>query len=187
MQEIADKAGINKALLHYYYRSKEKLYEQVFEEVFVNTFGELHRVFKDEVSFIKALKTFINEYIDLLKKNPHIPVFIMQELNEGAETAIKVLQKSVSDDKFKLPKAFLKSINKAIENNEIRRVNPFQFMLTMIGSCVYYFIAEPLFTEVFFAHYRSEKSTQFNRAEFIEHRKKAIFDLFYNGLKRPEN
>ena len=184
MQEIADKAGINKAMLHYYFRSKEKLYVKVFREVFVKTFGGLHIIFDPDIPFTKALENFIDQYIDKIDKNPHIPLFIINELGEGAGTAVTVLQEALKNGEFKLPIAFLQMLNKALENNEIRKVDPLQFMISVIGLCVYYFIAEPLFTNVFMLVYKMENSGGFDRPKFIEQRKKAIFDLIYNGIKK---
>ena len=77
MQEIADKAGINKALLHYYYRSKEKLYIHIFKFIFKKISSEILELLRSELPFKDFLRTFISKYIDLLNKNHRFPVFIM--------------------------------------------------------------------------------------------------------------
>lgn len=184
MQEIADKAGINKAMLHYYFRSKEKLYAHIFEKVFVKNFGELHGLFSPEIPFFEALKNFTDQYIDKIDKNPNIPLFIIRELGEGAETAINILQNALRRGEFQLPEAFKESFIKAAANNEIRSVDPLQFIVSVIGMCVYFFIAEPIFSNVFLHVYKMENDSAFDREAFIKERKEAIFDLIYNGIKK---
>ena len=74
MQEIADRAGINKALLHYYYRSKEKLYTKIFEFLIWHNVADIYNMFDEQLSFNEFLKKFIYSYIDLINKNPKIPI-----------------------------------------------------------------------------------------------------------------
>ena len=81
MQEIADKAGINKALLHYYFRSKEKLYAKIFEFLISGFVGDLFKLFDDKLTFDEFLRKFIYSYIDLISKNPKIPMFLIKELS----------------------------------------------------------------------------------------------------------
>ncbi|NTW33144.1 MAG: TetR/AcrR family transcriptional regulator, partial [Bacteroidetes bacterium] len=81
MQEIADLAGINKALLHYYFRSKEKMFDAVFEDVFMQFLPEVTEVMNSEITLFDKIKTFVDVYITALLKNPHIPIFVLHELS----------------------------------------------------------------------------------------------------------
>jgi len=177
MQHIADEAKINKSLLHYYFRSKEKLYKEVFTSVFSHIFGSLHSIFEQDISFREKLKSFINEYTDLVAKNPHIPLFIIRELGEGGAIGAEVFDKIISDNRLTLPHLFLDSIQKAIEKKEIKSVDPKQLLITILGSCVYFFIAEPLLN-VFL-----NKDPLYKRDVFIEERKVALLSTILEGVK----
>ena len=177
MQEIADEAGINKALLHYYFRSKDKLYTKVFEDVFVSEFGALHEIFEIDADFKTKLINFIDQYTNLILKNPHFPIFILRELSEGAEDVKPVFNRILSNNQFNLPHSFIQAIQLAIRNGEIKPVDPRHLFITIIGAVVFYFIAEPLLSEFL------KNDRNFNRIKFVEERKKFIVDIIFNGIK----
>jgi TetR/AcrR family transcriptional regulator len=177
MQEIADAAGINKAMLHYYFRSKDKLYSRVFENLFAGIFGSLHGIFEAEGTFPDKLTRFIEQYTSLISQNQQIPLFIMRELSEGAAEITPVIHKIFSENKFNLPFAFIQAIQSAIQKGEIRKVNPRQLFITIVGSVAFFFISEPLLS-VFF-----KRDTSYQREAFIEERKKAVADIIFNGIK----
>jgi AcrR family transcriptional regulator len=77
MHEIADEAGINKALLHYYFRTKDKLFEKVFAIVFKDVFQVLENAVANEMDFEQFIEGFITQYIKLLKSKPFIPNFVV--------------------------------------------------------------------------------------------------------------
>jgi len=175
MQEIADKAGINKALLHYYHRSKEKLYAKIFEFLFWQSLGDLIKLFETDLPFKQHLQLFINSYIDLLDRNPKIPLFLLRELSEGGNVVKNVLNNLLESGKYN-PDPVINVITKAINNGEIIRMDPRQIVATVLGSCLFYSIAEPIFTTIFI------REGNFNRPKFIKERKKAIFKIISDGL-----
>lgn len=175
MQEIADAAGINKALLHYYYRSKEKLYAKIFEFLIWNNVSEVFNLFEEDLSFKEFLRKFIYNYTDLLTKNPKIPMFLLRELSEGGNTVKAVLENLLDSNTFSVKKP-LAIINKAMQKGEMVQMDPLQFIATLVGSCLFFFIAEPLFTTLFL-----DEST-FERAQFIEERKEAIYQTILYGI-----
>src|SRR5690349_22190096 len=76
MQDIADEAGINKALLHYYFRSKEKLFEQIFKELSFQFLPRVNAIFESDGSLFEKIEMFCSEYISKMIENPFIPLFI---------------------------------------------------------------------------------------------------------------
>ncbi len=101
MQEIADEAKINKAMLHYYYRSKQLLFEAVFINAFELLAPQLNAILNDDSSIEKKVRNFTSNYISFIIKHPYLPSFIIQELNRNPEFILKL----------KDQKAFLVSIN----------------------------------------------------------------------------
>ncbi|MBM3420158.1 MAG: TetR/AcrR family transcriptional regulator [Bacteroidetes bacterium] len=90
MQEIADRAGISKSLLHYYYRSKEKLFSAVFDDVAELIFRKFAQIFERDLPFEKKVEHFFTEHIDFLKANPGLPLFILSEINRNPERMKKL-------------------------------------------------------------------------------------------------
>ncbi len=176
MQDIADRAGINKAMLHYYFRSKDKLYAQIFELVFVKYFGELLDVFKEENRFETTLKSFINRYIDILDENPRLPVFVASEMLEGGSIVEEIISSLIRSDKFQVPHKMIHAIDRAVKSGEIVAVDHVNLMMNVIGACIYFFIAEPVFRAIF------SMDNDYDRKKFIEDRKKAIFENIYYGI-----
>lgn len=83
MQEIANAAGINKAMLHYYFRSKQLLFEAVFKNAFSLLSPQLNKVLNDDSSIEEKVKSFTHNYISFMKKHPYLPNFIIQESNRN--------------------------------------------------------------------------------------------------------
>lgn len=175
MQEIADRAAINKALLHYYFRNKEKLYARVFELLIRDSVSGILTLLNKDMPVREYLKTFISEYIDLLNKNPHIPLFILRELGEGGETVKKILKKMVETGNFSV-QGPLQKIEQAQKNGEIISVDPRQLIATIIGSCIIYFIAQPIFHTLFV------DEEDFDKQQFIEERKETIYQIIAKGI-----
>ena len=94
MQEIADHAGINKALLHYYFRSKEKLFDAVFSEIAANLFPAMKQVIEAELGMKEKITFFIKMYLKTLLENPFIPAFIINTLNSNPARFLNHIKKS---------------------------------------------------------------------------------------------
>jgi AcrR family transcriptional regulator len=141
MQEIADEAGINKALLHYYFRTKNKLFEKVFALVFKDVFRVLAQANMEETDFETFLDTLIRKYINLMKSKPYIPQFVIHELNRKPERIVELMQNS-SFDKQKL----FNLIQQAVENGTIRPIQPVHLITNIIALCIFPFVARPIIT-----------------------------------------
>lgn len=141
MQEIANEAGINKALLHYYFRTKDKLFEKVFSIVFADVFDVLQEAVSDKVDFEQFLEGFITEYINLLKSKPFIPQFVIHELNRKPERIVQQMQNSNfnKEELFSL-------INRAVEEKVIRPIQPVHLITNILSMCIFPFVARPIIT-----------------------------------------
>jgi len=80
MQEIADEAGINKALLHYYFRTKDKLYYAIIEEAFQTILPLVSDVFNSSETLEMKLNRLASKYVDLLEEHRYLPLFVLNEL-----------------------------------------------------------------------------------------------------------
>lgn len=141
MQEIANEAGINKALLHYYFRTKAKLFDQVFSIVFKDVFEVLEMAVMKELSFEAFLEQFISEYIALLKRKPYIPQFVIHELNRNP----KMIVEHMNNTRFDKQKLF-GLIEQAVEDKLIRPIPPVHLITNILSMCVFPFVAKPIIT-----------------------------------------
>jgi TetR/AcrR family transcriptional regulator len=92
MQDIADYAGINKALLHYYYRTKDLLFNAVFEMIAKKILKKFAPVFDDNLTLEEKIKFFYKEHITFLQENPKLPAFILNEINRNPARIKKILK-----------------------------------------------------------------------------------------------
>jgi TetR/AcrR family transcriptional regulator len=91
MQDIADHAGINKALLHYYYRTKDHLFNAVFEKIAGKMFSKFAPVLDENLSIEEKIRFFYKEHIAFLQKNPRLPAFLLNEINRHPDRIKKLL------------------------------------------------------------------------------------------------
>lgn len=92
MQDIADEAGINRTLLHYYFRNKDKLFDTVFDKLFAQVFPAIAHIMSSERPFLEKIELFIEAYSNLLQENPYLPVFIIQEITLNPERLAGVIK-----------------------------------------------------------------------------------------------
>ncbi len=85
MQQIANEAGINKSLLHYYFRTKEKLFAAVFSFAFQNFVPQIQEILNSDISVVIKIERIVAEYMDMLMKNEFIPAFILHEINRNPD------------------------------------------------------------------------------------------------------
>ncbi len=99
MQDIANHAGINKSLLHYYYRSKDRLFDAVFEKIAGKMFSKFAPVFDENLTLEDKIRFFFREHISFLQKNPRLPAFVLNEINRNP-ARIKRVIRNINIDKF---------------------------------------------------------------------------------------
>lgn len=94
MQDIASHAGINKALLHYYFRTKDHLFDAVFAKLAQKMFMKFSPIFEEDLSLEEKIRFFFREHIAFLQQNPKLPGFILNEINHNPQR-IKKLMKNI--------------------------------------------------------------------------------------------
>jgi len=145
MQEIADEAGINKALLHYYFRSKERLFESIFAGIIKMAFPKIMGILQSDAGIVTKIEQVIDAYIDLLIKHPFIPGFVMKELNRDPSGLFKMIVK------FGLnPQIVFDQIQEAMDRGEIIKMKPQHLTANIISMCVFPFAARPILSFVMF-------------------------------------
>ncbi|MGP1993843.1 TetR/AcrR family transcriptional regulator [Zobellia laminariae] len=172
MQEIADKAGINKAMLHYYYRSKQLLFEAVFKNVFSLLAPQLNAILNDDSSIEEKVKNFTFNYISFISKHPYLPNFIIQELNRNPEF---ILQMKNSKGFPNLAK-FKEQVDREVEKGSIKPISAEQLFINILALNIFPFVAKPLIMA--FSNVDSKAYKQ-----LMEDRKTEVADFIINSIK----
>jgi AcrR family transcriptional regulator len=163
-RDIAEEAGINLALLNYYFRSKERLFAIVMIETLTEFFGSVSVIINNpETTFEEKIEQFAAGYIDLIFREPDIPLFIMSEIRNNPE---QLLQKvDIRNTVFN--SVFMQQFTESVEQGKIRDQNFAHFMMNFVGLIVFPFIGKPLLKAI-----SGLTEEQFNM--LIEERKKLI-------------
>ena len=140
MQEIADKAKINKALLHYYYRSKQLLFEAVFKSAFSLLAPQLNKVLNDDSELFEKIESFTDNYVSFVVKHPYLPNFVIQELNKNPEfvNTLRAQKNFPSMEKFSL------QVTESIQKGLIRSIEAEQLLINILSLNIFPFIGQPL-------------------------------------------
>ena len=173
MQDIADAAGINKAMLHYYLRNKEKLFETIFAEAFENLFPKLQSILESDQSIFKKVELICIEYINQMQAMPYLPIFVLSEVNRQPDEFLKKMF-----GKRRPPiKAFADTIEMAIQQKEIKPIHPLQLLLNIISLSIFPFMAKPLLQ-----HVSGISKKQYDA--MMEERKKMVPQIIIQSIKK---
>lgn len=146
MQDIADEAGINKALLHYYFKNKERLFDVIFQAAAGKLFPKLNAIFESEKPLFEKIEQFCTEYIDVVIENPYLPLFVLNEINRDPE---RFLTKVWTKQNRPTPEKFLAQIEKDMKKGIIKRISPLHLLMNLISMTVFPFMAKPMFQNQF--------------------------------------
>jgi TetR/AcrR family transcriptional regulator len=176
MQDIADHAGINKALLHYYYRTKDHLFNAVFEKIAGTMFAKFAPVFDSNLTLEDKIRFFFREHIAFMQKNPRLPAFLLNEFHRNPERIRKLIQ---SIDFNKLWTTLEAQHKEELKRYNITKENIPQFMTTIAGMSVFPFVARPVIAGIM-------EKMSYNFDQYIEERKEYAADFVINALKKQE-
>jgi len=173
MQEIADEAGINKSMLHYYYRNKEKLFLEVFQASLSKFSGNFQLILNQEdSSWDDKIRNMCEYYFEFVNANPDLPIFLLNEMNQQPECLFAVLQVDMNISATR----FFGQLQEAMEKGEIRKTDPIQVYVSIVSGIMHPFVAAPMM----------RKTTGITLADwpkFLEARKEFVCDMLITYLK----
>lgn len=173
MQEIANEAGINKALLHYYFRSKDKLFEAVFIEAFVKLVPAILIVLNSKLSLFDKIRDFVEVYLEALNQNPHIPIFILHELSHNEERLSRIVRSAGLN-----PTIFIQQVKDEITAGNIIPIDPRQLIVNMLALCIFPFVGRPILKTVLF----NQSEQEFR--DFIQTRKAVVPSFIISAISK---
>ena len=173
MQEIADEAGINKAMLHYCFKNKELLFEAVFMKAFAQLAPQINEIFNSDASVFDKIRKFTDSYISFVIKNPFLPTFIIQEMNNNPD----FVERFLNNQNRPNPTILIAQIENEIAQGIIKEINPKQLLLDIFSMTIFPFAAQVLVKGMI----------QINEKEFfelMEQRKFHISEQIINAIKK---
>jgi AcrR family transcriptional regulator len=144
VKDIAEAAGVNIALMNYYFRSKEQLFEQIFLETFISFFGKITTLFNEETPLEVKIWKVVDQYTDFVIENPLLPVFVLSEMQKNELTFFKQLDvASIFKTSF-----FARQLREEAALGNIRAIDPLHLLATMMGSIVFPVVARPMLQHI---------------------------------------
>jgi len=135
-RDIAEEAGINLALLNYYFRSKEKLFQEVMSEKFQQLFSVIFPIINNEaLSLEEKVTVLVDNYIDMLLENQDLPLFVLSEIRVHPERFKQAVQ----------VRKILKGSSLIRQIQEKRPgIDPIHFVVSLLGMAIFPFVAKPI-------------------------------------------
>lgn len=163
-RDIAEAAGINTALLNYYFRSKEKLFNIIIAESIREMFSEVIEIVQNEETSISLkIDTIINRYADVFSTSPNLPLFVLTELQSQPELFFK--QVGIPRD-ILLNSYFFRQLDEQIQKNNIE-AKPLDIFVNMIAMTILPVIARPIMTHIHSMDHDTSNSFIVNRRKLI--------------------
>lgn len=181
MQEIADEAGVNKALLHYYFRNKERLAAAVFERVARGLFAKVGELATADLELEEKTRRIIAAYLDQFARTPYAPGYLICEMNQHPERAAQLLAAlggpaTAHEPAIPFLGKIAAQIQERVSAGKMKPIAPRQFLANLVSLCVFPFAARPMLCAVFRMDDRGFR-------EFIEERKTALPEFFLDALR----
>ena len=180
MQEIAQEAGVNQALLHYYFRTKERLAAAVFQRAATKLMPPVLATLASNHELEIKVARVIDIELDVLLEHPYLPGYIISELTHNPARAKELLAAfagvSIDDIAPRLFDTLGRQIRARVREGRMRPIAPDQFMLNLLSLCIFPFAARPMLCAILDLDDRG-----FQR--FIEERKAGLPDFFLNALR----
>ena len=174
MQEIAEEAGVNQALLHYYFRSKDKLFHAVFEEDVFQLLQAQRQLLTSGGDLFAVIRAFVHQHISFLQAHPYLPGFVLGEIMQQPERLDAITeQKKV----LGLLSAFSQLVEAAEAEGLIHPTDPSQLMTNLMALSMHPFIARPMIQ-------RSHQLDDAAFERFVEERKNQLPEFIIRGIAR---
>lgn len=141
MQEISELAGINKALLHYYYRSKDQLFQRVFEEESRRMMTPMFQLLHSDLPILEKVKGMVGAHFNAYLEDPRLPMFFFSESLQHPE----LLASNPSNEEIRrLMHTLVVQLEHEMDKGTIRRFDPEHLIINALALGMFPFVAKPM-------------------------------------------
>lgn len=174
IRQIADEAGVNLAMVNYYFRSKEQLFKSIYLETFREFIGRIAVLVNEETPLEVKIWKIVDRYTDFILQNPSVPTFILSEMRQDGPKFFQEMNiKGLMDGSY-----FRRQLIEEAEKGTIRPIEPIQVIVTIMSNIVFPVMAQPIISYV-----GSFDNQGFQ--QFMEARKRMIPEMIMAYLRLP--
>lgn len=175
---IAEKAGVTRAMLHYYFRTKENLFQKVFDDKTHVILSAFNHVLRDEdVDFTDKIRTLIETHFDFISQNPRLFLFVYNEIMNNEENKNRVLRILVP--KFKQVLAMLEDIvSKEFKKGTVKDINIVFLFMNIFSLNLITFVALPIMDVM------HQKKDEAMLKSFLEMRKESNIQFILDAIRK---
>ena len=175
-RDIAEESGYNLALINYYFRSKEKLFEIIMIESLQSFVNSVLGIVNDPLTTLQEkIQLLISYYIDMLIDNPGLPIFIFNAVHSNPGLLIEKVGININHDEVYLVKQW----KELLASGKMKGVDPVQMILNVLGLTLFPFIASPMVRN------RFNMSTDEYNALMVE--RKALIPIWVAAMLRESS
>lgn len=184
MQAIADRAGVNKALLHYYFRSKDKLFEIIIRGLLAEIWRQIHADLSAQPQALdlrSTIRSLVSSYITVMSRQTEIPRILIRQLLNG-DRNVRVVACGIIAELGDAPVRILSAFTREVRGGRMRKFDPVQLMLNIIGMVIITFLSQPVAEIV-------KQETGFGityNEKFYQERIDFITDMVFDGIAVKE-
>ncbi|MEI6122146.1 MAG: TetR family transcriptional regulator [Bacteroidota bacterium] len=173
IREISVKAKINIALLNYYFRSKENLFNSIFSSLLGKYTPELNSILSSPLPIEEKIKLYVEEYIDILLENPKLTYFVLSVLHRNPDkiTKMKIFQSLYNTGNFS------KQFSEEVRKGNIKGTDPTQFFINMLSLITFPFTIKQVIME-------KNKMSEDTFKQFMQERKNVITEMLILTIKK---
>lgn len=180
MQDIAREAGVNQALLHYYFRSKQQLADRVLRDAATAIFSALPQVVRPDLPLEEMLRGFVSTYIDTMRKTPFLPAYLAAEAHHSPERVIAIFESITGANPNREAPRLLQRVQMMIDarvaKGEMRPIGAQQMMINLMALLAFPFVARAVLSGVY-----AMDDAAFER--FLDERREALPRFILNGIR----
>lgn len=171
MQEIADRAGINKSMLHYYYRNKDNLFFEVFMNAISRFMPGLFAILASEKSLEEKIPEVVGYYHSLFMENLNLPSFIIYEINKNPQRFREVVEQRA----LTLPPVFVEQVQAEITAGRMADVKPQHVLINIVSMVLFPVIAKNVVQAIF-------RLDDADYKEFLNERRSLVSGMILKGV-----
>lgn len=145
---IAKAAGVTHAMLHYYFRTKENLFNKVFQNKIELLYSSVFTIFQNkDIPFLERLKLTIGTHFDFVAQNPMLPRFVINELVEKPER-LDVIRSTVSAIISRFANGLETELDQLVKEHKIAPITLIDLLIDILSLNVFLFIINPIIVAV---------------------------------------